>query len=687
MTGVEKHENTLEYRIWRRQIFHACINYAMKPLEKVMKSGIEIQCGDGRTRLIYPILCQYIGDMEEQWLLTCLRRPFCPKCYNLSGGHNGEGMEIAWSKSGESTILPPDTVRTDEQARIHRQQPTRQSERSGSGELQLEDEPEDDALIRSSLGYHPDGPFSENYPYGGILDAVGPDLLHQVSKCFMDYVFEKWIWKLMKLDTQVSEKDLKAEFDARFSLVPSYTGGKTFHNGIHTETHFWSVHEVKEIMKSFVGVIIGICPSEGIHLVREYLHIYRLSHYLCHTENTLEWLESAIETFFALLTGPDSIFIANEIVPANYEPQKLHYLRHYSAAVRAKGALPHYSTDRTEIWHKPLHSAWKRSNKRGDDATRFILNEQNTLAAFQSMIFKFESGDDLDNPSGGDDDSLYGDSDSSVGDAGDNSTIVDDQTHVFWPRTAVTPRSFTASQVRYPSFKEELIKFLRKNDAVVNLDDDPRVALVNSIRISYPSWSETEVIGDGNRRRCPEIALPEGRSRISRRLNANNLKYGRHDPVLLKSVEKRPPRHRAHSMTDRKVARLLVLFKCQSRYGNALQLAFVNIFAISGYPQDDHCHGLFLLKRTSRFQVIPVTTIEREVHLIPRFGNEIGAALRINKKLERKLSDNRALAEKCGKNIGVNEGLSLNKSDLIMDHYEQFWLNSWLDPHIYKNIH
>jgi hypothetical protein len=27
-------------------------------------------------------------------------------------------------------------------------------------------------------GYHPQRPFSARYPYGGILDAVGPDLLH-----------------------------------------------------------------------------------------------------------------------------------------------------------------------------------------------------------------------------------------------------------------------------------------------------------------------------------------------------------------------------------------------------------------------------------------------------------------------------------------------------------------------------
>jgi hypothetical protein len=82
-----------------------------------------------------------------------------------------------------------------------------------------------------------------------------------------------------------------------------------------------------------------------------------------------------------------------------------------------------------------------------------------------------------------------------------------------------------------------------------------------------------------------------------------------------------------------------------------------------------------------------VTDIEKEVHLMESFRSKIWAASRINKTLERKLSDHHALAEEFGDNFEFHQGLSLDKSDLIMDKYEQSWLNSWLDPHIYKNIH
>ena len=47
---------------------------------------------------------------------------------------------------------------------------------------------------------------------------VGPDLLHQVSKCFKDYTVDDWFWRLLKQywkeKAGLSEKDVKIEFDS-----------------------------------------------------------------------------------------------------------------------------------------------------------------------------------------------------------------------------------------------------------------------------------------------------------------------------------------------------------------------------------------------------------------------------------------------------------------------------------------
>lgn len=85
-------------------------------------------------------------------------------------------------------------------------------------------------------GYHLRRPFSARYPYGGILDAVGFDLLHQVTKCFMDYLFNGWIFPLIlshpKKYFRKIQLDVDVEIDARFASVPGWTGICWFREGI-----------------------------------------------------------------------------------------------------------------------------------------------------------------------------------------------------------------------------------------------------------------------------------------------------------------------------------------------------------------------------------------------------------------------------------------------------------------------
>ena len=122
----------------------------------------------------------------------------------------------------------------------------------------------------------------------------------------------------------------------------------------------------------------------------EYLHIHHLSHYAVHTKESLGWLESEISTFWKILKAP---FITNRLIDHKWQTtQKVHYFWHYADSVREKGAFPSYRTDRTEIWHKPLNSAFRRSNK-GSDVYHFILTEQTRLAVFHSMVDDMEYDD------------------------------------------------------------------------------------------------------------------------------------------------------------------------------------------------------------------------------------------------------------------------------------------------------
>ena len=65
--------------------------------------------------------------------------------------------------------------------------------------------------------------------------------------------------------------------------------------------------------------------------------------------------------------------------------QLLHYFSHYVESVIEKGALLFYSTDRTEIHHKPFKVAWQMSNK-NSKAETIVLKEVVHLTAFQDMM-------------------------------------------------------------------------------------------------------------------------------------------------------------------------------------------------------------------------------------------------------------------------------------------------------------
>jgi len=250
-----------------------------------MRDGVRITCGNGKQRWCFPILCEHIGDMEEQWLLTCLIKPSCPKYLNrylhqsgttVTTMHRVSGVQNSDSDSSHSYYLP--TERTDKDARTSRTK------------FVLKDH---DALQLKLQGYHQTPPYSHDYPFNGILDAVGPNLLHGVSKVFMDYVLEKWLYPLMKQVwcTEKGKKieELDTELNARFALMPQYQGLRRFSNGIFSQKlHHWSVYEVVAIMKVIIGALFGLLPSEAFPLLKEYLHIHYISHYSVHTEESLE---------------------------------------------------------------------------------------------------------------------------------------------------------------------------------------------------------------------------------------------------------------------------------------------------------------------------------------------------------------------------------------------------------------
>jgi hypothetical protein len=149
--------------------------------------------------------------------------------------------------------------------------------------------------------------------------------------------------------------------------------------------------EYKDIMRVTPAVLHGICPPEGMELLREYLHIHRLSHYTVHTEASLNLMDSVIHSFWRILKNSNGRFVQWNIWTKNddYAQPHLHYFSHYVYAVCEKGCLPSCSTDRTEPLHKYLKEYYRKSNK-GADYDLFLIRSESKLVAFETMIYKLE---------------------------------------------------------------------------------------------------------------------------------------------------------------------------------------------------------------------------------------------------------------------------------------------------------
>jgi len=574
------------------------------------------------------------------------------------------------------------------------------------------------------LGFHPEPPFSVNHPFGEILDAVGPDLLHQISKCFHDYMLD-WIWKatVSHWQDKFNENQLKQELDSRFALMPSFAGLKSFPEGIFTQSHHGTVHELKEQMRVILGALAGLCPVEALSAAREYLHIHRLAHYNCHTDESLQWLDSAIETFFKQLRAPGGIFVRKNIVTPDYEPPRLHYLFHYVRAVIMKGALPSFSTDRTEIWHKGPKSLYSDSGKH--HWMPFVLKGMTVAEAFHNKISYFQtqrSGEDGENtavngdPNGDPDSSDESSEDDDInnppadvnsleniwrqnGDATSNTvddvgdingqtimettqSMIPKHTYI-WPK----PRGYRRKRALEAETEYKLLGlntslerfFSQSNDFY---DPNALLWIPYSIQMTYPTWLETEVgmeTVNNNGQRFPEEHVFEEERHLKverRRINTNKV---RHEIVFVKAPD-RVPRGTIHAMSFRRVAQVLLLFKYRPS-GALLEestLAYVNWFETKR-TADKHT-GLYLVSRTTRCAVIDIADIERPVHLIPKYGSAVGETYRVKQQLD-------AVLNGLNKHDNLADGEpKYRMTEQVMRHYKEFWLNTWIDHHLYKTV-
>ncbi|KAG1898415.1 uncharacterized protein F5891DRAFT_955444 [Suillus fuscotomentosus] len=87
-----------------QQLFYDSMHIVLDPLIEAGKKGMEVTGGDGKVRIMYPILACYVADYPEQCLVTCPKYRTCPKC-QVSDDEMGEREAAGWRTQRRTSKL------------------------------------------------------------------------------------------------------------------------------------------------------------------------------------------------------------------------------------------------------------------------------------------------------------------------------------------------------------------------------------------------------------------------------------------------------------------------------------------------------------------------------------------------------------------------------------------------------
>jgi len=679
-----------------------------------MDDGINLLCPDGERRLCFPVLATDMADYEELRLMTSIVSQWCPKCMipahrpqkkgtaenNLEDNMEDSKEEIIKKLNARIAELEgrqnggnvskrkaPDPVAPSASKRSRN---IRRSNQNNAASLtdaftennRFEDHPnhpprtdfeakrlrseyDNEPILQKEYGYHNTKPFSERYPYSDVYDAAAPDLLHQVSKCFFDYLHQ-WILSHIASNLNVGIDRVKGEIDARFSQLPPYPRLRAFRKGLSTTTR-WTGNEYKNMMKVYLGVIRDLLSPEMATLVKLYLDIHRLSHYVSHTDSTVALLASAIQQFTKLRNDRQGPVVGGGIKEANWYCPKIHLLQHYPDWIKWKGALPFSSTDRGEAWHRPLKASYRASNK-GPQADEFILRDEDRKLGWK-LWERSLSTDEV--KSNNDDEEDDKDEDDTEEDGRgmqneEREEIERECGEQSANRNTLKTVSLTKAR-RWRNERElqtvqedlQLEGLVEKTMVMIRWIEEGRQTTVRlrradvesrgvigirgheALKVRYPEVHDTESMIQELVWSKPEYCYGQDKA----------WKKSRFDTVLLRYDCNDDSDH----VSNLRVARVLLLFAIPDPSSEKeLQFAYVQLFRTS--RPADQCSGMFKVVKEERFEVIEVDTIERGVHLIPCFK-------------------------------GFESGMANGRTPPVLDTGREFWINNYTDLHIYNTVY
>ncbi|KAG2737545.1 hypothetical protein P692DRAFT_201842928 [Suillus brevipes Sb2] len=315
------------FRIFRRQLFHSSLSAILSSLKPVMTEYEVMRCGDGHFRRVIYSLGPYIADYDEQLVLSCIVKHWCPKCIAVRTNLDGD----ATYRTREFTDFLINELHAD--------------------------------VLWDEFGLIGDlVPFTNDFPRADIHELLSFDLLHQLIKgAFKDHLVD-WVAKYLKAmhGTKRSE-EIMSDIDRRVAAVPSFSG---------RDFKQWTGDDSKALMKVFLPAIEGHVPQDMVRAFRALLEFCYLVRRNVITEDTLIQIQDALGRFHRYRT------IFENVVPTFSLPRQ-HSMVHYVDMIRLFGAPNGLCSLITESKHiKAIKEPWRWSNRHNALGQMLVTNQR-----------------------------------------------------------------------------------------------------------------------------------------------------------------------------------------------------------------------------------------------------------------------------------------------------------------------
>ncbi|KAJ7061324.1 hypothetical protein C8F01DRAFT_1210312 [Mycena amicta] len=319
-----EHANSVEFRTFRRRLFHASLRRIFASLKPGMTKWEVMLFPDGHYRRVIFGLGPYIADYPEQVLLACVVQGWCARCTAKRDDLDGPAGRRTQSHTEALFEALDHKCMWDEYGVIS------------------------DVL-----------PFTWDFPRADIHEILSPDLLHQIIKgTFKDHLVT-WVGDYLELmyGKKIAAKKM-ADIDRRIAAVPAFPGLRRFPQGRGFKQ--WTGDDSKALMKVYLPAIEGHVPPQMVHAFSAFLDFCYLVRRNDIGEGTLEEIEAALARYHE----ERQIFEDSGVCPDGFCLPRQHSLSHYPFLIREFGAPNGLCSSITESKHiKAVKEPWRRSSR------------------------------------------------------------------------------------------------------------------------------------------------------------------------------------------------------------------------------------------------------------------------------------------------------------------------------------